>query len=363
MAYGIQIFNNDSQVLIDSEFEHFHFAGKAVVFETTRVPNILQGTDTQHSTRGGQYISAYQVNGYIHKFILYANAGSDSPPPMCFIKPVQPAGSLGAGESCAVILTQKSGANWIMWVLSDISTAPTMYCFLPLRHMLPTYAAPGANDKFSLETFSSAGLKTYDARVRPLKVIASGSITAPAIARTGSKANGWDPIFTPDTGTTASFSFQTRVPTSDLMFYCPSFAHSCQDHTEQYTGSGFQFQGFFSFFYAWARQDLWWCFYRNTFRLGPGYLQSVYTTYASGHVWRSVEDKTSILGVLAAVALSFVTFGASLAVIAVAIGSLAIAQSFTNAGVASGTYYPYKNGSRNASESNGFMISRASYYE
>lgn len=362
MAYGIQLFNNDSQLLIDSEFEHFHFAGKASLFETTRVPYILKGNDTQHSTRDGQSMSSSQVNGHIHKFILYANASSDSPPPIAFIKPVGTGGGFSGGEYCSIILTQRSGANWIMWVLSSISTAPAIYCFLPLRRMLSTYAAPGANDKFSLETFSSSGVKTYDARVRPLKVIASGSVSAPSIARTGSKSNGWNPIFTPDSTDQANFTMPSGVVASDLMFYCPSIAHSCQDHSEQHSGDGFQAQGYNSFFYAWARYDLWWCFYRNTFRLGSGYISSGYTIYASGHVWKSEEDTTSILGALALAALAFVTFGASLIFIGAVVAGVALTQAFTNASVASGTYYPYRNGSRNAGP-NGFMISRASFYD
>jgi hypothetical protein len=363
MAYGIQLYNDQSQLLIDSEFEHFHFAGKASLFETTQVPYILQGNDTQHSTRDGQSMSSSQINGHIHKFILYANASSDSPPPMCFIKPVGTGSSVfGGGERCAIILTQRSGANWIMWVLSSSSAAPSMYCFLPLRRMLSTYAAPGANDKFSLETFSSAGIKTYDARVRPLKVIASGSVASPAIARTASKANGWNPIFTPDNSSRTSFPMPANTLASDLMFYCPSIAHSCQDHSETHSGDGFQTQGYNSFFYAWARQDLWWCFYRNTFRLGSGYIDSGYTIYASGHVWKSEEDTTSILGALALAALAFVTFGASLIFIGAVVAGVVLTQAFTNANVASGTYYPYRNGSRNA-DANGFMISRASFYD
>ena len=130
------------------------------------------------------------------------------------------------------------------------------------------------------------------------------------------------------------------------------------------SGDGFQTKGYNSYFYSWGRADLWWCFYRSTFcLLDNATMQSSHDIYASGHMWNSVEDSTGILGALAGALLAFVTFGASLLVIAAAVAGAAIAASFTNAGVASGTYYPYKNSSRNASQTNSYVISRASFYD
>ena len=361
MGYGIQIKNNQDEILVDSDFEHFHFAGEAVHTGTTKVPAILSGNNTSQSTTGGQYMAASQVNGDIIKYILYANASDDSPAPMCFIKPV----STGPGAPrCGVILTQRSGSHWVIWVLQTSGYArPSLYCFLPLRRMAPARAWPADDDPFSFATFNGKGVRTYDARIRPLKVIATGNIDSPAIARTGSKANGWDPVFTPDTAVNSGFS-AAGAPASDLMFYCPSLSHSCQDHTENTDGSGFQPQGYDSYFYAWARTDLWWCFYRGTFRLINGStLQAGYDIYASGHVWKSVQDNSSLLGAIAAAALAFATFGASLVVLAAAVAGAAITASFTNAGVASGTYYPYRNSSRNADVGHTYIISRASFYD
>jgi hypothetical protein len=225
-------------------------------------------------------------------------------------------------------------------------------------------SASNPDTNYSLATYSSQGLRTYDARVRPLKVIASGAITSPGIARVGSKSNGFEPVFTPDNPSAGTISGATSVPASDMIFYCPSIAHSCQDHRLSTSGDGFQAKGSNSYFYAWAREDLWWCFYRSTFRIASSdTLHSVYTTYASGHVWKSVEDQTSVLGVIALAGLAFLTFGASLAVIGVALGGLIAAAVFTNSGVASGTYYPYQNSARNNAQSNTYLISKASYYD
>lgn len=362
MAYGIQILNDRDEILIDSDFEHFHFAGKATYTGMTNVPPILSGNNTAHSTTSGQGMSASQVNGDIFKYTLYANAASDSPAPMCFIKP----SSTGAGApSCGIILTQRSGTNWIIWVLQTRGyAAPAIYCFLPLRRMAPSLSNPPVADPYSLVTYSATGVRTYDARIRPLKVIATGGITSPSIARSGGKSNGWNPVFTPDNVVNSAFSASGVPPASDLMFYCPSISHSCQEHSEEHSGDGFQTQGYNSYFYAWGRYDLWWCFYRGTFRLiDNATMQSRYDIYASGHVWKSQEDSTSIFGVLAVVALSFLTFGASLVVVAAAVATAAISASFTNAGVISGTYYPYKNSSRNASQTNNYIISRASFYD
>lgn len=360
--YGLQITNANGQVLVDSDFEHFHFAGRAVLFETTRVPDILSGNNTQHSDPGGQYMSSSQKNGDIFKFILYANADGTSPAPICFIKPSATGTS---APKCAVILTQRSGANWIFWVLqTQGSSAPSVYCFLPLRVMLPSYADPPAGDAYSLVTYSSSGRRTYDARIRPLKLIAAGTTAPPTIARSGGKSNGWNPVFTPDITYIADFSPSVSVDASDLMFYCPSLAHACQEHTETHSGDGYQSQGYSSFFYAWSRADLWWCFYRSTFRIRSAtQFEAGYDIYASGHVWQSEEDTSSVFIAFVAVALAAFTFGASLSLIAVAVVSVAIVSSFASANVSLGTYYPYQNGSRNADQTTGFLISRSSYYD
>jgi len=372
MTYGLQIKNNSNEILIDSDFAHYHYIGQAAYSSTTHIPDILDGNNTQHSTQLGQYMSSSQVNGDIIKYTVATNSAS-SPPPMCFIKPSSTGSS---APHCAIVLTKRSGANWEIWVLQTRTgthssptayTRPTLYCFSPLTYMTSTQAAVGSST-YGLATFNSSGGKTFDSRLKPLKIIGAQVVNAPSIARTGSKSNGWNPTFTPDQASTYNATRSTSESNaSDLMFYAPSLAHSCQEHKEDTNGSGFQAQGYNSFFYSWARTDLWWVFYRNVFRLShvnasTSQISSSYAIYASGHLWKSVQDNSSLLAAIAAAAAAFLTFGASLALAAVAIAGTALTASFANAGVASGTYLPYQDGGRNQSENVTVLLSKASYY-
>ena len=318
-------------------------------------------------------MSPSQVNGDIIKYRVVTKNGS-SPPPMCFIKP----SSTGTNAPrCAIVLTEQEGTvagYWNIWVLQErggthsnpISyTRPTLYCFSPLSDMTNSQSNTGT-ETLGVAAFNSSGSKTYDSRLKPLKLVSADvANSAPSVARTNSKSNGWSPYFTVDTVTNYTFSTSsTESNASDLMFYAPSLAHCCQEHRENTDGDGFQSAGYNSFFYAWARSDLWYCFYRNTFRFtSKTNFQSSYTIYASGHVWKSVQDNSSILSAIAAAALAFVTFGASLLVLGALVATAAITQAFTNSGTAAGTYYPYIDDSRNRLEDVTFLLSKASYYD
>ena len=373
MTYGLQIKNNDNDVLIDSDFAHYHYIGKATYSSTSIIPDMLDGNDTQHSTTAGQYMTPSQVNGDIIKYTI-ATSSSSSPPPMCFIKPASTGSS---APHCAIVLTKRSGSSWEIWVLQTrsgthasptSSTRPDLYCFSPLSYMTSTQASVGSST-YGLATFNSSGGKTFDSRLKPLKIVGAQAVNAPSIARTASKSNSWDVIFTPDQSSNYNVTrYVSESNASDLMFYAPSLAHSCQEHKENTDGDGFQAQGYSSFFYAWGRTDLWWCFYRNVFRLShvnssTTQVNSTYGIYASGHVWKSVQNNSSILAAIAAAALAFVTFGASLIVVGTLIATTALTAAFTNAGVASGTYLPYQDGARNQNENVTVLLSKASYYD
>jgi len=358
MAYGISAKNDSGEVIIDSAFEHYHFAGKAGLFSTTRVPALSGGTDTQHSPSSPTGLNGSQVNGHIFKYSLVARANSNSPAPMCFIKPSSTGSS---APYAAIVLVERYGVNWHIWILQTYGyTAPQVYCFLPLKEM--TASAAASSDVYGLKTYNSAGDVTFNSSIRPLKVIGGGTATSPSLAHTGT-SSGYSVNLSVNV---SPLNFSTGVSgtaVSDMMYYCPSISHSCQEHQANSSGDGFQAQGSNSFFYSWGRGDLWWCFYRGAFRLSSSSnLQSSYVTYASGHVWKAVENTSGILVALAAAILAFATFGATLPFFAIAIGSTALTSAFTNTGVASGYYYPYKNDSRNNSN-NPFMISKASYYD
>jgi len=261
MAYGLQIKNDDNEILIDSDFAHYHYIGKATYSSTSHIPTMLDGNNTQHSTTGGQHMSSSQVNGDIIKYTIATNSSS-SPAPVCFIKPSSTGSS---APHCGIVVTKRSGSSWELWVLQTRSgtyssptsyTRPDLYCFSPLNYMTSSQASVGSNTH-GLATFSSSGDKTFDSRLKPLKIIGAQVVNAPSIARTASKSNGWNPVFTPDQSSNYNVTRSTsETDASDLMFYAPSLAHSCQEHNENTDGDGFQAQGYSSFFYAWARSDL-----------------------------------------------------------------------------------------------------------
>jgi len=387
MTYGLQIKNNDNDILIDSDFAHYHYIGKATYSSTSIVPDLLDGNNTQHSTTDGQYMAPSQVNGEIIKYTI-ATSSSSSPPPMCFIKPSSTGSS---APHCAIVLTKRSGSSWEIWVLQTRGgtrtvtsgtfssgnlaystptsyTRPDLYCFSPLSHMTTTQAAVGSST-YGLATFNSSGDKTFDSRLKPLKIVGAQAVNAPSIARTASKANSWDVLFTPDQSLNYNVTrYVSESDASDLMFYAPSLAHSCQEHKQNTDGDGFQAQGYSSFFYAWGRTDLWWCFYRNVFRLShvnssTTQVNSTYGIYASGHVWKSVQNNSSILAAIAAAALAFVTFGASLVVVGAFVATTVVIGAFNSVGLASGTYLPYQDGARNQNEDVTVLLSKASYYD
>ena len=365
MAVGLQFKNASGDIIVDSEFHHYHYIGKATYVTTTQVPDLIDGNNTAHSTTSGQYMSPSQVNGDIIKYRVDTRSSS-APPPMCFIKP----GSTGSSAPrCGIVLTEQDSSvayRWNIWVLQErtgtysnpVSITRPLYCFSPHDAMTNSQRDVGT-ETLGVATFNSSGSKTYDSRLKPLKLVGAGVATsAPSVARTNSKSNGWSPYFTPDTVTNYTFSTSSAESNpSDLMFYAPSLAHCCQEHRENTDGDGFQSQGYSSYF-------LWYCFYRNAFRFTSATnFESGYTIYASGHVWKSVEDSSSIFTAILAAAAAFVTFGASLVVLGALVATAAITQAFTNSGTAAGTYYPYIDDSRNRLEDVTFLLSKASYYD
>ena len=362
MSFGLQFKNDDNQVIVDADFHQYHYAGKATYIETKRVPELNGGNNTDHSPSGGQTLSSNQERGHIIKYRIATNSSS-SAAPMCFIKPSSTGSS---APYCGIVLTKRyNNTQWEIWVLQDYNyTRPDLYCFLPLNDM--TNAQKGVTGSQSVMTFNSSRSKTYDSRLKPLKIVGASSIRAPTIARTGSISNGYNPRFQPDQVNSYSYSTSTSESNAnDLMFYCPSLAHSCQSITFSSSGDGFQSKGYNSYFYAWARGDVYWTFYRNTFRLrSTTNFQSSYTEYACGHFWESVEKQNGLLSAILAGVLAIFTFGASLIVAATTVVvTAAITASFTNAGLSEGIYFPYENSGRNQTRDQPVLFTKASFYD
>lgn len=362
MPFGLQFKNDNNQVLVDSDFHQYHYAGQATYVQTVRIPNLIGGNNTKHSTTAGQYMSSNQIRGDIIKYRINTGSSSSSPP-MCFIKPSSTGSS---APYCGIVLTKRySSTQWEMWVLQTRgNTRPKLYCFLPLNDM--TSSQKSVSGSHSVMTFNSSRSKTYDSRLKPLKIVGATSARAPNIARTGSIANGFNPRFQPNQVNSYSYSTSTgESNANDLMFYCPSVAHCCQSTKLNFSGDGFQPSGYNSYFYAWARADIYWTFYRNTFRLrSQTSFQSSYTEYACGHFWKSQEKSNGLLGALVSGLLAFFTFGASLIVAATTVVITAgVTAAFTNTGTARGLYLPYENSGRNQSQVQPVLFTKASFYD
>ncbi len=349
MAYGLSVKNNSGEVLIDSDFNHYHFVQTLTHSSVTRVPELIDGPtgsyDQAPSSPNG--LDSDQPRGNIYKFIFGSNGAK---PPMCFIKPSATGSS---APYASIVLTTQVGTNWEIWVLQTYgASAPTLYCFSPIDQI----SASTSGTTYGFKTFNSSGGTTFDSRLKPLRVIDSIITTSPSLANTGSSDVGGETNINLSVNVTPNSYTISNAPSdsSDIIYYCPSIAHCCQDKRAYREDDGFQAAGNNSYFFAWARADLWWTFYRGAYRVGANSkFQSSYEGYASGHVWDTDEETSSIFVSIAALAL-----GQWQLAIALAVG----ASAFTNAAVASGNYYPYENDSRNEGQNNPAIISRASFY-
>ena len=345
MAHGLLVKNNVGDVLIDSDFKHYHFLGKYTHSSLTQVPDLLQGgvasgAQGSNANKGAENMPA---KGEIYKYQVAVNGAT---PPICFVKPT----STGSSAPFAgIVLTKQVSNYWEIWVFQSAvtSASPVLYCFSPLSQI-----SNSTSSTHGLKTFDSSGTVTFDSRFKPLRVVGGGNITSPTTAHTGSTGSG----FTVSLGVNASnvsTSFTNQSSASDLIYYCPSIAHACQQYTHIEAD-----EGWYSYtYYAWARGDLWWCFYRSCFRIAStSSFEANYGVYARGHVYEHKVDSTNLL---LGLVLGALTGGAYFVA---AIAALGTAGVFTNASVDGGNYLPYENGYRNNS-ANAFIISKASYYD
>lgn len=343
MAYGFQVTNNNGQVLIDADLFHYHFIGTFSPYTYTQIPDINYGPTwrMEFGPNVNKGMENMPTKGTIFKYQIPV---SGSKPPMCFIKPI----NTGFwAPYAAIILTSRNGSVWDVWVFQSgvYTTGPTLYCFAPLDQIANN--APGS---YGLQTYNTLDQRTFDTRYRPLRIVAAGDISHPALAHTGSTGSEWTCSL--DVNTSSDSTFAQQPSDSDLIYFCPSLAHACQQYEHYQSKSGiYDWES-----YEWKRSDLWWCFYRGAYKIQNSYtMRASYGVYARGHVYDYKEDSSNIVvGILVGAITGGLFF-------AVAIGAIIASGAFTNAGVASGGYLPYANGSRNVG-SNPYLISRASFY-
>lgn len=350
MAHGLLIKNEANEVLIDSDYIHYHFLGKYNHSSVTQIPDVSGGSDANvdeggNSPNQNKGMENMPSKGEIYVFSVPVNGAN---PPMCFIKPT----STGASAPfTGIVLTKQSGTNWEIRVFQSTvtSASPVLYCFSPLSQVSTTTAS---GDDYGFKTFNSSGVVTFDSRFKPLRAVGGGNITSPGLAHTGATGSGWNVSLSVN-ASSVSTSFTSQSSASDLIFYCPSLAHACQQYTHEEDDSGtFDWES-----YAWARGDIWWCFYRSCFRIAStSSFEANYGVYARGHIYEHKGDSSSVF---AGLILGALTGGVYFAAI---LAALVTSGAFTSAGVDGGNYLPYENSYRNTS-GNAFIISKASYYD
>jgi len=349
MAHGLLVKNNDGDVLIDSNFSHYHFLGKHTHNSVTQVPDIAGGDAANTYSIGGN--SPDQNKGMQNmpakgEIYIYSVPVNGTNPPLCFIKPT----STGSSAPFAgIVLTKQVSTNWEIRVFQSAvtSASPVLYCFAPLNQI-----STSTSFTHGLKTFNSSGVATFDSRFKPLRAPGGGEITSPGLAHTGSVGSSWNVSLSVN-ATSVSTSFTTQSDANDLIYYCPSLAHACQKYEHQEADSGF-YGGWFSRF-SWHRSDIWWCFYRSCFRIAStSSFEANYGVFARGHFYKHEAQESSGLGSLLGFLFGGAIFGTIFALIS--------AASFTSVNVEAGDYLPYSNSYRNTS-GNSFIISKASYYD
>jgi len=349
MAHGLLVKNASGDILIDSDFSHYHFLGKHTHASVTQVPDITGGSTANTGGIGGN--SPDQNKGMQNmpakgEIYIYSIPVNGTNPPLCFIKPT----STGSSAPFAgIILTKQNGSNWEIRVFQSAvtSASPVLYCFAPLSQI-----SNSTSSTHGLKTFNSSGVATFDSRFKPLRAPVAGSITAPTLAHTGSVGSSWN-VSLGVNASNVSTSFTNQSNANDLIYYCPSIAHACQKYEHQEADSGY-YGGWFSRF-SWHRSDIWWCFYRSSFRIASTSSFEVnYGVFARGHFYKHEAQESTGFGSLLGFLFGGAVFGALFLLISSA--------SFTNVSVDAGNYLPYNNSFRNRS-ANSFIISKASFYD
>jgi len=232
MAYGLLITNDDGDVLIDSDFPHYHFLGKYTHSSVTQVPDLLGGgdasvTDGGNSPNENKGMENMPDKGEIYVYSVAVNGAN---PPICFIKPT----SVGTSAPYAgIVLTKQTGTTWEIRVFQSkvTSDSPVLYCFAPLSQI-----SNSTSSTYGLKTLNSSGTTTFDSRFKPLRAVGGGTITSPGLAHVGSTGSGW--VASLNVNASPEAVSVTGVTPSDIIYYCPSLAHACQQYTHEESESG-----------------------------------------------------------------------------------------------------------------------------
>jgi len=330
MGYGLHITNDSNQVLIDSDISQMHFAGvytSVSDVEGGTLQNHQGGTDNSGGNFPYQNLNSLgSTIGHIYTYHI-TQANVSSKPPMCFIKPT----STGSGAPFAGIILSKFDAGiWKIDVLQATYTAvgPKLYVFTTLDQLNL------GSDSYGLRVMNEAGEATFNSQNRPLRIVSGGTINTPTLAHTGSLGSSWlgtlDVNCTPSDMTHAASS----ITIDKQLYYVPSIAHCALQYAHSESDSGIHNWNS----YAWARNDLYWAFYRSAFRiLSTTTLQCSYAIFYRGHLARTAADSGFVL-------------------------SLENLLGNVDASVGSAGMVPYNNSSRNVGEAQAVIITNSDWY-
>jgi hypothetical protein len=328
MAYGLKVTNNSNELIVDSELFGYHFAKKLWPYTAYTEPDILdnQGGHVYFNSPNG--IGASQISGRI---LMYYFNHNTVKPPLCFIKQPDPNISNGIEGFAGQIRIHRANSGWYITLIQRAGTtvSPILYCFTQADEIVN---APDST--YGLIVRNGAGQPTFDSRHKPLRVDHAGVLGSQNIPHAGSLGAGTIPAL--DVNTNAGYYVPGSAPISDLIVHAPMHYTACADYSNIRSVKKWSFPNR----YHYRRYDTWWCFYRSgvhVYTNGPyTYVSVQYIINVSGHIWKNYKSR-KFLGIS---------------------GLNTPAPAIT-----ANTSYPYSNSARNISESNSFLISRASYYD
>jgi hypothetical protein len=278
MTDGILVKNNTGHILISSDVESLHYAGKAEYISVTHsgltdFPNYSGSYDTLD----GRCIVRYKA---------FTNNGT----PLFFIRPKDYSRYHG------IINQWQFGVYWYVDVLVSggsigASTRPDIHYFVqPRRFGNATLPAP--TDDYGIVTYKGT-TTMFDSRLKPLAITYAKGVTPPADPTNGSGLPGsssghpWN-YATNDHDFRCSSQYNAYSSAAlnnhtDLMFSAPSTAQAVYSRT---------MYGYKNSCDTYSCQEhwstaIWWGMYHQAYRLVSGSVRAGWAHYAAGYYFYS----------------------------------------------------------------------------
>ena len=286
MRQGLKFVNNDDELLVDSNLHHSHFIGIATHVKSTPIDRVSQGSLYNGSVnfRPGQDLS------FLHEFKI-ESTNSDRPP-LCFVKPTFTGSS---APFCSVVLAiyNTTESKWEITVLEDFynnrgEQRPSLYCFNTFPNMSDGQKSLVGKGNYGIVCYNEKEDKTFDSRFYPLKIIDTVEVSAPQNAVITSSL----PNFVRSNPTNKAITVPSDIDVNSLMFYCPSLCHACYQGSVKDSGDTRWGSGDLEW-EVWEEQQIWWTFYRNSFRfLDKNTVQGSFTTLFAGTAARVPKENS-----------------------------------------------------------------------